>query len=98
MSAKEEKLSTDLGEAAELAIAEHLETLKMENPEEIGLDDKQKPIPNPNYIKIKAFKNRAASDILAIMSRVDPQSMKGRKTDRTLKVLERVMSWKGPPN
>lgn len=91
MSAKEEKLSTDLGEAADLAIAEHLSTLKMDTPEQELADG----TPNPLFVKVKAFKNRAASDILAIMSRVDPQSMKGRRTDRTKMVLDKIMGWDG---
>ena len=89
MVARDEKLSSDLGEAADLAVAEHLDTLKMKLPEQELSDG----TPNPLFVKVKAFKNRAASDILAIMSRVDPQSMKGRKTDRTKMVLDRIMGW-----
>lgn len=101
MSEKEEKLSTDLGEAAELAIAEHLKMLKMAAPpQDIEMQHPQTgelaTVPNPLWIKVMALKNRAASDVLNIMRSVDPQSMKGRKTDRTRKILDRVMGWEGP--
>lgn len=97
--AETDNLADLLGEATILALHEHLETLKMENPEEVKVPIADKPgqfddVPNPLYIKIKVMKNKAASDILAIMSRVDGQSLKGRRTDRTQKVLDSVRSWK----
>lgn len=83
-----------LGEATLLAVQEHLETLRMDNPEDVGVaDDGRTPIPNPNYIKIKAMKNRAASDLLAIMARVDSDALKGRRTDRTMEVIKRIKNW-----
>jgi hypothetical protein len=98
MTTRDEKLSTDLGEAADLAVQEHLSTLRLDMPaQEIDATSpttgEVMSIPNPLWVKMKAFKNKAASDILNIVSRVDPQSMKGRKTDRTRQILDRIHSW-----
>lgn len=95
---RDEKLSTDLADAAELAIQEHLSTLRLDMPiQEVDAADpttgEVRKIPNPLWVKMKAFKNRAASDVLNIVSRVDPQSMKGRRTDRTKAILDRIAQW-----
>jgi hypothetical protein len=71
-----------LTEGTQLALEEHLETLRMDNPPE-----------GENYIKIKAMKSKAASDILAIRARVDSQSLKGRNLDRLGSVLKQVREW-----
>lgn len=94
MTSDIDNLPTLLGEATLLAVQEHLDTLKMENPEDVGMaEDGRTPIPNPNYIKIKGMKNRAASDLLAIMARVDSDALKGRRTDRTMEVIKRIKNW-----
>lgn len=99
MTSRDEKLSTNLGEAAELAIAEHLATLKMDNPEQIDVENPETHVvekeDNPTWLKVKTLKTKAASDILRVMTAVDPQSMKGRKTDRTWEMLRKVTDWKG---
>lgn len=82
-----------LGDATLLAVKEHLETLRMDNPEDVGADPDGEAVPNKNYIKIKAMKNRAASDILSIMAKVDSNALKGRRTDRTQVVLRRILEW-----
>lgn len=100
MSARDEKLSTDFGEAAQLAIEEHLSTLKLGLPaQDVDVVSKQGEVvsvPNPLWIKIKTLKNRAASDVLRIMQAIDPDSMKVRRVDRLETILKRVAAWSGP--
>lgn len=104
MTSDIDNLPTLLGEATLLAVQEHLDTLRMENPETITIPPKGKPeepcdeVPNPNYIKIKGMKNRAASDLLAIMARVDSDALKGRRTDRTFAIIQRIKNWQNGHN
>lgn len=83
-----------------LAIAEHLDTLKMDVPpqdvEIVSKDGEVVSTPNPLWIKVKTLKNRAASDVLNIMRNVDPQAMKGRKTDRLQSLIHGITAWKQP--
>ena len=86
-----------MAKAMGLAIKEHLETLEMENdPNSEHTTEDGKPLPNPNYLKIKAMKNKAASDLLRIMSTIEPDALKGRRRDRLEEVLKRVKGWEAP--
>ena len=97
MSHSIDKLPDLIAEATVLAIEEHLETLRMENsPESDRLSSEGKPLPNPNYLKIKAMKNKAASDLMRIMATVEPDALKGRRRDRLEEVLKRVKAWQSP--
>jgi hypothetical protein len=89
MPSQFDKIAELLARGTELALEECIRTLEMENPETLNGD------PHPNYIKIKALKSKAASDILGIRTRVDGASMKGRNYDRTAAVLKVVNEYKG---
>lgn len=92
-----DKLPDLIAEATVLAIQEHLETLRMENDADSDrMTEDGKPLPNPNYLKIKAMKNKAASDLLRIMSTIEPDALKGRRRDRLEEVLKRVKAWEAP--
>ena len=77
-----------LNEAVSLAIGEHLDTLKMAN-ESYG---------NPNFIKIKQMKAKAASDIMALQGRVDPDRLKGRDRSKAQDLLDKIENWKSTGN
>lgn len=73
-----------LNEAVKLALEEHLDTLRMEN----------NPYGNPQYIKIKQMKAKAASDIMSLQGRIDPERLKGRDRSKAQQLAEKIETWR----
>lgn len=100
MSVRDDKLSANLDEATALAIAEHLDMLRMKMPNEeivvVSKSGERKTIENPLWIKVKMLKSRAASDVLNIKRAVDPESMKGKSYDRLKENLDKIRNWVPP--